>query len=293
MSPSSKTVILYFILAATIFVGLGLIALPGPHGGLVFLMPYLISLSSLKTDPVSSLLIYPPVLILAISGFLKNQSYRLIFSHLSILALLVFFFRFVQNVYPPVRYIAFITGALFFVSIAVAFVLPFFPARTSTCSKKFLVYESFLFLIVATLSVSALNFQWLPEKKVPLKIHSCETNLELIGQLFEIYLLSHPDYPADCWSDAVAQEAFDIEQTFLVCPLAKEGKCHYAMNRNATKDSPPDTVLLFESAEGWNLCGGIELAYTDRHSGCYILFNDKHVEFVTSERISHLNWSGK
>jgi len=289
----SKTAFLYVGLAMGVFVGLGLIALPGPHGGMVFLLPYILGLlNPFKTDLLSFVLVYPPVLLLAFSGFLKNPAWRIICSHVAILALTTFFFRFLQSVYAPVRYFAFITGALFFASIAVAFVQPFFLMRTNSRGKKFVMGESLLFAMLIILSAIALSFKWLPEKKVPLKTHSCETNLELIGQLFEIYLLSHSDYPADGWSDAIVEQASDLEQAFLACPLATEGKCHYAMNPNVRRDASPNTVLLFESESGWNLYGGIEHANTKRHSGCYVLFNDKHVEFVAPENLDRLNWTG-
>ncbi|MCE5185636.1 MAG: hypothetical protein LLF76_05865 [Planctomycetaceae bacterium] len=294
MKNLSKRLILHCSLTIGVFVGLGMIAVPGPHGGLAMLMPYIIGLlNPSRSDLLSFLLIYPPILLLAASGFIRKDIYRIVCSHVSVLVLVVFFCSFIQNVDPPVRYIAFITGGLFFASAILSFILPVFLQRTLVYSKKLIVGESLASLVLIALSASATTFQWLPEKKVPLKIHSCETNLQLIGQLVELYVISHQDYPS-CpeWSDAMAETGSYIEQTFMRCPLASQGKCHYAMNQHVTKDSPADTVLIFESNSGWNLYGGIDMANTTRHSGCYVLFNDKHVEFASPDELQKLNWGG-
>ncbi|MHC4569644.1 MAG: hypothetical protein ACYTE3_28290 [Planctomycetota bacterium] len=78
-----------------------------------------------------------------------------------------------------------------------------------------------------------------------------------------------------------------------MCPSAGEGKCHYAMNLNCEPDSPPDTVLLFETRAGWNQHGGAELFTFDNHDpngGC-VLFNDGTVKFIrTDEELRQLRW---
>ena len=77
------------------------------------------------------------------------------------------------------------------------------------------------------------------------------------------------------------------------CPSAVEGKCHYAMNPNCMPDSPPDTVLLFETKAGWNQHGGPELFTFDNHDpkgGC-VLLNDGTVKFIrTQEELRQLRW---
>jgi hypothetical protein len=79
----------------------------------------------------------------------------------------------------------------------------------------------------------------------------------------------------------------------LVCPAAGEGKCHYAMNPRCTYDSPPDTVLLFETKAGWNQHGGPELFTFDNHDpkGGLVLLNDGTVKFIrTEEELKQLRW---
>ncbi len=96
-------------------------------------------------------------------------------------------------------------------------------------------------------------------------------------------------WPApDEWNDAVFQRFLArrgtpvpndpqtlkyIAQQF-VCPSARDGRCHYAMNPNCTSDSPADMVLLFETRPGWNQHGGPELFTFDNHlptGGCVLL----------------------
>jgi len=78
-----------------------------------------------------------------------------------------------------------------------------------------------------------------------------------------------------------------------MCPSAGEGKCHYAMNLNCEPNSPPDTVLLFETRAGWNQHGGPKLFTFDNHDpkgGC-VLLNDGTVKFIrTKEELQQLRW---
>ncbi len=84
----------------------------------------------------------------------------------------------------------------------------------------------------------------------------------------------------------------DIKWAF-VCSAIREGRCHYAMNPNCEPNSPPDTVLLFETKAGWNQHGGPELFTFDNHDprgGC-VLFNDGSVKFIrTEEDLKQLRW---
>ncbi|MCE5185391.1 MAG: hypothetical protein LLF76_04615 [Planctomycetaceae bacterium] len=70
------------------------------------------------------------------------------------------------------------------------------------------------------------------------------------------------------------------------------------MNKNIPEDAndlPPDLVLLFESAPGWNQAGGPEDVVTDRHSkddsGANIAFADGRVEFVKGQDMPKLKWT--
>jgi hypothetical protein len=78
------------------------------------------------------------------------------------------------------------------------------------------------------------------------------------------------------------------------CPTAGAGRCHYAMNPDCEPNSPPDTVLMFETTAGWNQHGGPELFtfyhHHDPRGGC-VLLNDGAVKFVrTEEELQQLHW---
>ncbi len=68
---------------------------------------------------------------------------------------------------------------------------------------------------------------------------------------------------------------------------------HYAMNPSCKPNSPPDTVLFFETKAGWNQHGGPELFTFDNHEphgGC-VLLNDGTVKFIrTEEELAQLRW---
>ena len=108
------------------------------------------------------------------------------------------------------------------------------------------------------------------------------------------------EYPVPSeWCDTVMQALRILNRPdsrpadALVCPSAPEGRCHYAMNPNCEPNSPPDTVLLFETKAGWNQHGGPELLTFENHDprgGC-VLFNDGSVKFVRAEEeLNHLCW---
>lgn len=122
---------------------------------------------------------------------------------------------------------------------------------------------------------------------------TCGMNMEGLGAALKIYANDFDGkYPtAEKWSDLLIEYAEVTEKSF-VCPAAKEGRGHYAINPNCELNSPPDLVLLFETKSGWNQYGGPELLFSERHigKGCCILFNDRHVQFVEKKRFGELKW---
>ncbi len=78
-----------------------------------------------------------------------------------------------------------------------------------------------------------------------------------------------------------------------ICPSVGKDLYTYAMNPNCKLDSPPDTVLLFETKAGWNQHDGPELFTFDNHEpkgGC-VLLNDGTVKFIrTKEELRQLRW---
>ncbi len=142
----------------------------------------------------------------------------------------------------------------------------------------------------------------------------CAANLKDLWHRFRLYdkaaeslrfaflrrLCGKPYPPPNTWCDSMLRayrRAIQIADERLIrpyiCPSAGPGKCHYAMNPNCKLDSPPDTVLLFETKAGWNQHGGPELFTFDNHDpkgGC-VLLNDGTIKFIrTTEELHQLRW---
>jgi hypothetical protein len=108
----------------------------------------------------------------------------------------------------------------------------------------------------------------------------------------------YPKPSAWCGDILRPYPAFGIGEGHLdpkphICPGAGKGKNHYALNPNCKPNSPPDTVLLFETDAGWNQHGGPELFTFDNHDprgGC-VLLNDGTVKFIrTTDELQQLRW---
>jgi len=122
----------------------------------------------------------------------------------------------------------------------------------------------------------------------------CGENIEWLGKATLIYAGGHDDkYPtADKWCDLLIKYAEVTEKEF-VCPSAGEGRCHYAINPNASAVTNPGMVVLFETKGGWNQFGGPEILTFENHKGkgCNISFNDQHVKFVKPEQLADFKWN--
>ncbi len=131
------------------------------------------------------------------------------------------------------------------------------------------------------------------------QMQSCAANLRVLGLTIFLYADENDGmYPiSDKWCDLLIKYANVTESEFR-CPNvdARGGRSNYALNENIAgkkvADVPRGVVLLFETKQGWNQCGGPELVTTENHGGqgCNVLFNDGHVELVRPEHISKLRW---
>jgi len=126
----------------------------------------------------------------------------------------------------------------------------------------------------------------------------CASNLSGLGKAMMIYSNDYDEIPtASKWCDLLIEFA-DVAEMQFRCRSDNDARCSYAMNKNIEgldlNTVDPDTVLLFESVDGWNQSGGPELLNTDNHlEGCNILFADIHVEFVKSSKLEDLKWTAK
>jgi len=128
---------------------------------------------------------------------------------------------------------------------------------------------------------------------------TCGTNLVGLGKAMYIYANDYNDrFPTPSkWCDLLSQHAEVAPATFR-CKGGGEGPCNYAMNKvveGLGPNAPPDMVLLFETAPGWNQTGGAEILTVENHQGdgCNVLFVDGHVEFVKSEGLPKLRWTAE
>lgn len=129
----------------------------------------------------------------------------------------------------------------------------------------------------------------------------CSSNMSGLGKAIQIYACYDGNcrYPTeDKWCDLLIKYAEVTENEFVCRDALKrgdKGRCHYAINPNCGLNSPPDTVLLFETRGGWNQYGGPELLTTEHHKGkvCHIVLNDSHVYLIRKEHLSELKWDNK
>lgn len=134
----------------------------------------------------------------------------------------------------------------------------------------------------------------------------CASNLRCLGLAMKIYASDYGRYPEpNQWCDLLIQYGEMNERQFVcpslilyccnkeifVRPRPQTGRCYYAMNPYCQPNSPPDTVLLFETDEGWNQFGGLELLSTNNHigHGCNICFNYGHTSFKKG-KFATLKW---
>ena len=113
--------------------------------------------------------------------------------------------------------------------------------------------------------------------------------------MFEVrtYEVTHQQFPpATTWCEAIANG----RPAILKCPSANTNKlCDFAFNSKLdgidARKIAPDTVVFFESDEGWDAHGGSELLVSKpRHQTYNFAFADGHVESVPPARVRSLRW---
>jgi len=127
---------------------------------------------------------------------------------------------------------------------------------------------------------------------------NCAANMRSLALAMIIYASDDEQgrFPAaDSWCDLLLKDNRAQDDQFVCEEAAKKGgnpRCNYAINPNARPSSPPDTVLLFETRDGWNQHGGPEILTTENHGGkgCNILFNNGSARFVRTKDLAKLKW---
>ena len=142
--------------------------------------------------------------------------------------------------------------------------------------------------------------------RVNLALNPCRIHMSALGKAMVLYSGAYDGtYPDPSkWCDQLLQAEAAAPIHFLCVPdyelkyfawsysnqKSGLGRSHYAMNINCEPESSPLTVLLFDTTLGWNRHGGPEILTLENHNGdgCFILFNDGHVNF--EKRPLELNW---
>ncbi|OHB54650.1 MAG: hypothetical protein A2173_06260 [Planctomycetes bacterium RBG_13_44_8b] len=123
---------------------------------------------------------------------------------------------------------------------------------------------------------------------------ACANNLGTLFASDPLYRWDVKEYPKpNEWCDVLLRIDGEYLKNHLSCPRIAQGSCSYALNPDCRPDSPLDTMLLFETKDGWNQHGGPELFTFDNHNprgGC-VLLNDGTVKFIrTKEELQQLRW---
>jgi prepilin-type processing-associated H-X9-DG protein len=128
---------------------------------------------------------------------------------------------------------------------------------------------------------------------------ACMNNVKNIALSVRINATDNGDrFPAAArWNDALTKTGIGAR---LRCPLAPaEDQCDYAFNAKLSGiptgqvQDPATTVLVFESADGWNAGGGAAMLRSSplRHNGAVCVgFVDGHAEIIRPSRFAQLRW---
>ena len=125
---------------------------------------------------------------------------------------------------------------------------------------------------------------------------SCPRNLQNVAMALRLYAEGHDGkYPAAAnWCGDVTP--FLQTPDLLRCPARPKLRSGYAYNRaiagRTTSSVPPDTILLIESAHGWNGTAGPEdPTSSSPHGGSYsVAFADGSVREVDTTTLPSLRW---
>jgi hypothetical protein len=125
---------------------------------------------------------------------------------------------------------------------------------------------------------------------------ACVDNLEKVARAIQLNAeQNHGKFPsANDWCDVILPQLGSA--SLLQCPRRSESRSGYAYNRSiagrTTSSVPPETVLLFESARGWNATiSQDEPLAPSVHGGSYVVaFANGRVREVKEGELSTLRW---
>ena len=161
-------------------------------------------------------------------------------------------------------------------------------------SKEIRLFILFIFLIsipfIVLITPKILN----PPLRLGIEVR-IQIRLNSIRNVLLAYYKENGQYPsAEDWQDLLLPQISDNNDVFTL-PSKAPKKNIIALNPNAKSDSPKDVVLIFESTGGWNAHGQSKLLAPTSNGkpGCFVVFNNGDIEFVTPEQAKNLNWGNK
>lgn len=147
---------------------------------------------------------------------------------------------------------------------------------------------------------AALMFPVFARAQESAKQSLCQNHVKQLGTAMRVYLAEYDDTypPAAQWSDLLKPYARMGPKVYQ-CPSAPEQECGYGFSDalggqpEGVLQSVSETVLLFESDNGWNAHGEREAMITKpRHMGKITIgFADGHVTMESPDGESTLRWN--
>lgn len=141
------------------------------------------------------------------------------------------------------------------------------------------------------------RFQGQPAMEIQTDNNSdCGKNLKYVSLALRLYADQHDGKcpPAASWCDDVTP--FLNKPDVLRCPRRSGDRSGFALNARIAGRTmsaiPPDTILLFESAQGWNAAGDASLLPASApHGGKFTFgFADGSIREVPKEELQDLRW---
>ena len=157
---------------------------------------------------------------------------------------------------------------------------------------------SAVLLLFGVLIGTAMLLPALAKAKAKAMSIQCMNNARELSSAAHVYAGDHQNHfpAATNWCDAL-KSYVTSEKTFK-CPAANAlDRCDYGFNSRLDgvdmTQVNSNTVLFFETEDGWDVSGGPELLLTQsRHAHLIVVaFADGHVEVIAPLRLSSLRWN--
>jgi prepilin-type processing-associated H-X9-DG protein len=162
---------------------------------------------------------------------------------------------------------------------------------------------SAVFLLLIPGFMAAMLLPALSTAKQRAQSIQCVNNLKQLSLAARIYAGDNGEHfpTATNWCDALKPFVGDSARVYKCAAADSTDTCDYGINVQVagldSKSVNPQTVLFFESKNGWNLSGGSEMVINPprhrtgpRNQNVNIAFADGHVEQVRLDRLSQLRW---